>query len=230
MAPALTPLERRRITALAVPMVAFTITSYVGNALAPTLIDEAPLLLLSLSPKLRWLLLTSPNVGVVWFFAVPLVRGVAVLVTYYLLGHWFGDRALRWLESRSGNALRPVRWVERHFHRARVPVTVLLPGGGTAMLAGADGMPATAFFATALTSITLRIWAVRALAHLFEGPLLDVLSWIGANQVWLTALSVAGVVVWVAWSNRHGIGPEETVEDVVEDFERAAEDPVNPPG
>ncbi len=204
-------------------MVAFTITGYVGNALAPSLVEDAPLLLLGLSPKLRWLFLTSPNVDIVWFFAIPLVRSAAVLTTYYLLGHWFGDRALRWLESRSGNAIRPVLWIEQRFHRARVPVTILFPGGPAAMLAGADGMPAIAFFPIALASNALRIWAVRSLAEVFQGPLLDVLDWIGANQLWLTALSIIAVGLWVVWSNRHGVGPEETIHELVEDFEPSDE-------
>ena len=98
---------RTRITVLAVPMVAFTIALYVGNALAPTLIKDAPVLLLVLAPKIRWLLLISNEVDALTFFLVPLARATAVLTVYFLLGHWYGDRSLRWLEQRTGNALRP---------------------------------------------------------------------------------------------------------------------------
>jgi len=59
-----------------------------------------------------------------------------------------------------------------------------------------------------------------------RGPLLDVVNWIGDNQLWLTVVSVAGVMIWVGWSNRHGIPPVETVGEVVEDFAPA---PVDPP-
>jgi membrane protein DedA with SNARE-associated domain len=211
--------ERTRISILAVPMAAFTIALYVGNGLAPTLIREAPLALLILSPKLRWLFLTSPNVDVLWFFAIPLLRATAFLTTYYLLGRWFGDRALRWAESRSGRALAPLLWVERRFHRARVPVTFLFPGNVTAMLAGSDLMPAPLFFGTALASVALRAWAVRALAGILERPLGGILDWISDYQLLLTVGSVAIVLGWAAWSGRRGVGPEETPEDIVEDFE-----------
>jgi hypothetical protein len=217
--------ERTRISVLAVPMAAFTIALYVGNGLAPTLIKDAPLALLILSPKLRWLFLASPNVDALWYYAIPLVRATAFLTTYYLLGRWFGDRALRWAESRSGRALAPLLWIERKFHRARVPVTVLFPGNITAMLAGSDGMPGPLFFGTALASVAVRIWAVRTLAGVFERPLGGVLDWISDYQLLLTVASVTAVIVWAAWSSRSGVGPEETPEEIVEDFEAHLDDP-----
>jgi hypothetical protein len=208
---------RTRITVLAVPMVAFTIALYVGNALAPTLIKDAPVLLLVLAPKIRWLLLISNEVDALTFFLVPLARATAVLTVYFLLGHWYGDRSLRWLEQRTGNALRPVLWVERNFHRARVPVTFLFPGNVSALLAGSDGMPVALFFVVALASIALRLWAVRALAEILRGPILEIVQWIGDNQLWLTVVSVAVVMIWVGWSNRHGLaGATDSVDEIVE--------------
>lgn len=228
MATALTRLERQRISVLAVPMAAFTIALYVGNALAPTLVKDAPVALLVLSPKLRWLFLASPNVDAHWYYAIPLLRATAVLVTYYLVGRWFGDRALRWAESRSGKGLKPVLWIERKFHRARVLVTFLFPGNVAAMLAGSDAMPVPLFFGVALASITLRIWAVRALADVFRKPLLGVLDWISDYQLVLTVISIAIVVLWAGWSSRRGVGPEESPEEIVEDFEQIADEPVSP--
>ncbi len=206
-------------------MVALTISMYVGNALAPTLANEAPLVLLMLSPKLRWLFLVSPRLETLPFFLVPLARASVALSVYYALGRWYGDRSLRWLETRAGSALRPVLWVERKFHRARAPVTFIFPGPISALLAGADGMNRAAFFAVALGSIALRIWAVRALAQALRGPLLDVLEWVGDNQIWLTLASVTGVVMWVAWSNRRHVGPEETVGELIEDLEAGEPSP-----
>ncbi len=214
------PLNPRvRIAVLAVPMVALTISMYVGNALAPTLIHEAPVLLLVLSPRLRWLLLVSAHVDALWFFVIPFVRAVVVLSVYFLLGRWYGDRSLRWLESRAGNAMRPVLWIERNFHRARAPITFLFPGYVAAMLAGADGMSPPLFFGIALASIELRVWAVRALANAFRGPLLGALEWVGDNQVWLTVISVGSVVGWVMWSNRHGLTQGEMVDELIADFD-----------
>ena len=167
--------------------------------------------------------LVSAKVETIWFFLIPLVRAGFVLGVYFLLGRWYGDRALRWLEARAGNAMRPLLWIERKFHRGRAVVTFLFPGTIAAMLAGADGMAAPVFFGVALVSIALRVWAVRALANAFRGTLLDVLDWVGNNQLWLTALSIATVIGWVTWSNRHGVASSETVDDIIEDFEPDAD-------
>ena len=215
--------RRGQITALAIPIVVFTISGYVGNALAPTLAHDAPIVLLLLNPRLRWLFLTSAKVDTLWFFLIPLARASIVLSVYFLLGRWFGDRALRWLEARSGNAMRPMLWIERKFHRARLPITFFFPGTIAAMLAGADGMSAPLFFGVALSSIALRVWAVRSLADLFRGTLLRVLDWVGANQVWLTFGSIACVVGWVLWSNRHGVEPIENIEDFMDDVDDGPE-------
>ena len=211
--------HRSRITLLAIPIALFTIAGYVGNALAPTLAHDAPIVLLILNPRLRWLFLASAKVDTLWFFLIPLVRGSVLLTVYFTLGRWFGDGALRWLEAKSGNAMRPLLWIERKFHRARVPITFFFPGTIAAMLAGADGMSAPLFFGVALSSIALRVWAVRSLADVFRGTMLQVLDWVGANQLWLTLASVGGVVAWVAWSNRHGIEPIENIDDFMDDVD-----------
>jgi hypothetical protein len=53
-------------------------------------------------------------------------------------------------------------------------------------------------------------------------------NWIGDNQLWLTVVSVASVMIWVGWSNRHGIPPVETVGEVVDDFAPTPVDPGAP--
>ena len=69
----------------------------------------------------------------------------------------------------------------------------------------------------------MRVWAVRSLADVFRGTLLDVLDWVGENQIWLTVASITGVLAWIVWSNRHGITTAETLEEIVEDFEPGPE-------
>ncbi|MGZ4797944.1 MAG: hypothetical protein ACXVL8_00035 [Acidimicrobiia bacterium] len=217
------PVTRRRSLALfAVPMVLLAIGANVGNALAPTLLNDEPALLLALAPRLRWLLLSSPNLHPVEFYGIPFVRAVGVLSLYYFFGRRYGDAALRWVEDRAGRSMRPVRWIERQFHRARYPITFAFPGSLAALLAGADGMSYVGFLAVALTSTAVRLVLVRSVAQLIEGTLLDILDWIGNNQLWLTAASFAGVFVYVLWSNRSTPEPIESVEAIAEELDVAA--------
>ena len=200
-------------------MAAFTIATYVGNALAPTLVNEGPIALLILSPKIRWLLLASPNVEAHLVLRCPAGAGGRLLGTYFLLGRWYGDRALRWLESprratRSGRCCGSSGSSTTPADRSRSSSPERWPRCWRGR-----HMPFLVFLAVALLSIELRLWAVRALAEVFHGPLVDVLGWIGDNQLWLTVVSVGSVIGWAMWSNRHGLTQGETIEEIIEDFD-----------
>jgi membrane protein DedA with SNARE-associated domain len=222
-APRPKPVTRRRELALfAVPMVLLAIAANVGNALAPTLLTEEPALLLALAPRLRWLLLSSPNLHAVEFYGIPFVRAAAVLSLYYFFGRRYGDAALRWVEDRAGRSMRPVRWIERQFHRGRYPIVIFFPGTLAALLGGADGMPFAGFLIAAMAATGVRLFLIRTLAQLIEGTLLDVLDWIGNNQLWLTAASFAGVFAYVLWTNRSTTTPIESVETIAEELDEAA--------
>ena len=205
-----------------VPMVALAIIANVGNAIAPTLLTEEPALLLVMAPRLRWLLLTSPNLDAWAFYGIPFVRAAGVLTLYYFFGRRYGDAALRWVEDRTGTSMRPVRWIERQFHKGRYPIIVAFPGTLAALLAGADGMVFAGFFVAAMVGTAIRLVLVRTLAGLIEGTLLDVLDWIGDNQVWLTIASIAIVMGWAMWSNRSSTTPIESVETIAEELDEAA--------
>ncbi|MGZ6994929.1 MAG: hypothetical protein ACXVIM_06930, partial [Acidimicrobiia bacterium] len=84
------------------------------------------------------------------------------------------------------------------------------------------GMSYFGFLAVALTSTAVRLVLVRSVAQLIEGTLLDILDWIGNNQLWLTAASFAGVFVYVLWSNRSTPEPIESVEAIAEELDVAA--------
>jgi membrane protein DedA with SNARE-associated domain len=217
------PVTRRRELALfAVPMVILAIGANVGNALAPTLLTREPMLLLALAPRLRWLLLSSPNVHSLAFYGIPFVRALGVLSLYYFFGRRYGDAALRWVEDRAGRSMRPVRWIERQFHRARFPIILAFPGTLAALLAGADGMPFLGFLVAAMAGTVARLVLVRTVANLFADVLLDVLDWVANNQLWLTIASVGLVLVYVLWTNRSSTTPVETVEGMAEELDVAA--------
>jgi hypothetical protein len=216
------PVTRRRELALfAVPMVILAIGANIGNALAPTLLTDEPAALLALAPRLRWLLLSSPNLTPLEFYGIPFVRAAGVLSLYYFFGRRYGDAALKWAEDRAGKSMRPVRWIERQFHRGRYPLVVFFPGTLAAMLGGADRMPYAAFIAVAMAATAVRLFLVRALAQAIEGTLLDVLDWVGRNQLWLTIASFAGVFAYVLWTNRSSTTPIESVEAIAEELDVA---------
>lgn len=218
------PVTRRRELALfAVPMVILAIGANIGNALAPTLLTEEPALLLALAPRVRWILLSSPNLHALEFYGIPFVRAIGVLSLYYFFGRRYGDAALKWVEDRTGRrSMRPVRWMERQFHRGRYPLVIFFPGTLAALFAGADAMPFVAFIAAALASTAVRLVLIRTLAQAIEGTLLDILDWVGNNQLWLTIASFVGVFVYMIWTGQSPTEPIATVEEIAEELDEAA--------
>jgi hypothetical protein len=67
-------MDRKAIALFAIPMAVLTVLGWVGDALAPSLLDRAPLLLLVCNPRLRNLVLVSPMVDVGPFVLVAVGR------------------------------------------------------------------------------------------------------------------------------------------------------------
>ncbi len=214
---------RRPLALFVVPMVLLAIGANIGNALAPTLVNQEPTLLLLLAPRLRWLLLSSPNLEALTFYSIPFLRAAAVLSLYFFFGMRYGETALQWMEDRAGRrSMKPLRWSERQFHRARWPLIILFPGTLAALFAGADRMRYLGFISVAMVATGIRLWLIRTLADAIEGTLLDILDWIGRNQVWLTVASFVIVFGWAMWSARSTTEPIDSVEGIAGELDEAA--------
>lgn len=202
-------------------MVVFAVAANVGNALSPTLLVHEPVLLLELAPRIRYLVLVSPRLDIATYLAVPLVRQLAPAIIWFLFGRRYGDRTVRWLEEKSGpRAARPLLWIERQFGRARYAVVALLPATNVVwLLAGSSGMHTGVFAGITAASLIVRYLLLRALADVFSGAIIDVTDWVGNNQLWLTALSIASVVVFVWWGRRTGHTDLESVDEIAEELE-----------
>jgi hypothetical protein len=121
--------SRRAITLVSIPLICLVIMSYVGDALAPTLIDTHPVLLMALNSRTRNLVLVTNEVDALTFYSVGLIRLLVSDPLFFLLGMWYGDAAVQWMERGSrtfGDAFeRPiddlVGWIGDH----RIPLLVL---------------------------------------------------------------------------------------------------------
>jgi membrane protein DedA with SNARE-associated domain len=214
--------RRRKLAWLVVPMIAFAVSANLANAFSPTLLVREPVWLIALSSRVRWLVLVSPRLDPLTFFAVPLVRLTAVAAVYYLFGQRYGDRAVSWLESKMGGASKPILWIERQFHRTRYAVIFFLPAGPfVSLLAGADKMPANAYYATTFAGLVARLVLIRLVAEAFSGVILDVTDWIADNQIWLTGISFLTVAGFALWSQRSGRGEIESVDEIAEELGEA---------
>jgi membrane protein DedA with SNARE-associated domain len=196
--------SRRAITLLSIPLVALVIMSYVGDALAPTLVDTHPAWLLALTSRTRNLALVTNDLDPWTYYSIGLARLLVSDPLFFLLGYWYGDAAVQWMERRTKTWGDLLRQIERFFGKAAYPLIFTAPNNYICLFAGAAGMPLRAFFAVNIAGTIFRLWIVRRFGEVFEAPIDDLVGWIGDNRLVLLAVTVTLVLVSIALEARRG--------------------------
>ena len=210
--------DRRRLALLVVPIVGIAIASSVGDALSPTLVVDAPLLLVALVPRNRFLVLAAPQLDFWPFFLVGMVRLALTDPLFYLFGRRYGEAAIAWTEKRAG-APGSVRRIEHWFRRAAYPIVAIAPNNIVCVLAGATGMSVAGFLVANLGGTAARMVLIWWVGDVFSEPLLDVIDFVGRYRWIFTAVTVV-IVVWSVVRARRGRRSEiETVEEIAHDLE-----------
>jgi membrane protein DedA with SNARE-associated domain len=210
--------DRRSLALLVVPIVVIAVASSVGDALSPTLLVDAPLLLVALVPRNRFLVLAAPQLDFWPFFLVGMVRLALTDPLFYLFGRRYGEAAIAWTEKRAG-APGSVRRIEHWFRRAAYPIVVVAPNNIVCVLAGATGMSVVGFLLANLGGTAVRMVLIWWVGDVFSEPLLDVIDFVGRYRWIFTAVTVV-IVVWSVVRARQGRRSEiETVDEVARDLE-----------
>jgi membrane protein DedA with SNARE-associated domain len=218
------PLDRNGIILFAVPMAITTVLAWVGDALAPTLLVSAPIILIICNPRLRYLVLAAPMLGALPFITVAVGRLVLTDPFFYWFGRRYGDVAIRWMERKLGPGAAIVLWLERFFARTSHVAVALVPNQWICLLAGATKMRIWVFVVLNVGGTVARVVAIWMLGDVFADPLLSVNHWIGAHRLQLTFLTFALVALAVWRTMRKGERPIETPGDLVEELTAAEHD------
>lgn len=195
------PPSRRTLTLIVVPILVVVIMGTVGNAIHPTLVNNHPLWLVAMEPRNRYLLLVAEKVSFVPFLVVATVRRLVSDPLFYLLGYFYGERGVRWMEKRMGEGGSVVRALERGFAKAAPVIVFLFPGAIVCVLAGATGMSPVLFVLLDLAGTVTMVTFLYHFAEFFEGPLGAVNRFYSNNGVTLTVISVV-VTIWWVWDQR----------------------------
>src|SRR5262245_8662835 len=102
-APERTRPGRGTLALLTVPIVALIVPTNIGNALAPELVDKHPLLLIALNSQNRNLLLVTNQLDAWSYYLMGTARLLVADPLFFLVGYWYGDVALDWMERRTAS-------------------------------------------------------------------------------------------------------------------------------
>lgn len=220
--------SRRKLTLVVSPLVAIIVVGTVGQAFFPALLRDHPLLLVAFEPRNRNLLLVAGREGGIEFLPFLVVAGIRRMLSdplYYLLGHWYGDAAVRWVEEKMGEGGSFVRRVETWFQKSSWVMVFLFPGALVCALAGSTGMSPLLF---AGLNVAGTVFMVSLMYHvsglgIVAGPLEWLTGFITGNAGWLTVVSVLLTLLWLWDQRRRGTSEIEGVARIEEELE--AEEP-----
>lgn len=185
--------SRRTLVLLVAPIVVITAMGFLATAFTPALATRHPLLLITLDARNRFLVLAR-HVDLAPFLIVAVLRRTFSDPLFYLLGRFYGDGALRWLEKKAGGG-QLVVITEKLFKRAAYPMVFLFPGAIVCALAGQTSMAPAGFAAANLTGTVAAVLAVRRFSATISSPVEGLLGFFNRHLVATTCVSVGLVVL-----------------------------------
>jgi hypothetical protein len=196
---------------LLVPVACVVVAGYIANASWATLVNSHPAVLIALSPINRYLLLTTNELSAPTYFGVGFVRHLLPDPFFWLLGFWYGDRALKWavdtypmLRSIAGQDGRALEQPETR--KILYPLAFLAPNTWVSLLCGAARLPFVTFAVLNATGTIARLALFRWLGVVFDRQIKTVVEFISDYQLPATIISIVVVVVGVAFQFRRGRG------------------------
>lgn len=201
-------------------LVALVVAANLGNVLFASLVNGHPLALIAMNPSNRNLALASGNLDALSFYVVGFVRLLLPDPFFFLLGRWYGDASIRWMERKAPSYGELLRGLERWFDKARFAVVAIAPNNPVCLFAGAAGMSFGAFAVANVVGTAVRLVLIRAFSSAFEDLLGPVRDFIGEYRWPITAISI--VLVGLTLMNDRG-GGRDGIGDLVNLEEGIAE-------
>ena len=158
----------------------------IGSNIGPALVDEHPLLVMTLSSRNRNLFGSVPFTSPVPYFVIGFLRILAAGIALYFVGRWYGDRTVRWVEANVGELPALYRWTERAVARAGWLAVALMPGSNiVCVLVGHRRMKFSAFLSCITLGIVGKLIVLRIGGDIFEDQVRSFLKTIERYQWWV---------------------------------------------
>jgi len=214
--------DRWAVTVVGTLIGALVIANNVGNIFMTTLARDHPAVLLALNSTNRMLGLTTNQLDAWSYYGIGSARLLVADPLFFLLGRWYGDAAIRWVERKWASQGEVLRMFERGFQRAAYAFVFLAPNNVVCLLAGAGTMSVVGFVLANAAGTITRLFLIRQAGEALSSPLDKVLDLFERYR--LQFLVVSFVLVAVSfWSDRrrgrdelHAVEELEAIEDELE--------------
>lgn len=155
----------------------------IGSNIGPALVDEKPILVLILSSRNRNLFGSVPYIDLFPYLIIGFTRVLVAGVALYLVGRWYGTKALGWVESNMGELPAIYRWTERAVDKAGPAMVVLMPGSNiVCLLLGHRRMQPQKFVPLLMIGIAFKLAILWQGGKIFEEQIKSFLDWIEKYQ------------------------------------------------
>lgn len=158
----------------------------IGSNIGPALVDENPILVISLSSRNRNLFASVPYIDPLAYSLIGFFRVLAAGVALYLVGKWYGQRALSWVEGNMGELPAIYKWTERAVDRFGWIALVAMPGSNVVcLLVGHRKMRPMPFLALISVGIVIKLAVLWMGGKIFEDQIRGFLNAIERYQWWV---------------------------------------------
>lgn len=203
------------------------VMGWVGSAIWATLIDRHPLALITLNSTPKFLVLASNSLDWWAYYPVAAIRNLITKPLMWLIGAWYGERAVAWAARRSETAGSTIRWLQARFGRIGWLVVPIVSSNPVCLLAGSAGMPLLLFVGLASIGVLVRLYLYRVFGATFAGPLADLTAFAVEHRTAAVLTSAAAVAVVLLIQHRSGRGGIEELSEMKRDLDPTP--PQSPP-
>lgn len=181
------------------------VAANVGGLFYATLVESHPALLLALNSTNRVLIGVTNQLDPVTYYGIGFVRLLLADPLFYLLGLFYGDAAIRWIERKMGDGAKTIIWFEKAFNKARYPIVLLAPNNPVCLLAGASRMPVPVFLALNATGTIGRLYLARLFGKAFIAPISAVTGFLNHYRWPILGVSLAIFALQSALKKKQGL-------------------------
>lgn len=182
-------------------------TALAGDLALAEFVDKHPAWLIGLNPRNRNLALATNQLDPITYYVVGFARLVASDPLYFLLGFWYGERAISWAERRSRTYGPFIRDGERWFRKASYPLIFAAPNNVICALSAATGVRLRTFVILNASGTVARLVLIRQLGEVFQSPLQSIVDFIADYRIPILIVSAIGVA-WTIFGEFRGENTE----------------------